>query len=137
MRDMDLAAASEPFDRHVGADIVRLCILLLLVYLIAVVAKVAWLRWRNRSARRPDESPWALMSYVFFAAIPWVQGLGRFGQPLNGPRTALTIAALVTGCIAAYETVTLQGWNWPPQRFYRVRRAMHLDAHHHRDGGAR
>jgi predicted neutral ceramidase superfamily lipid hydrolase len=121
---MDLtAAAREPFDRHLAADSVRLCILVLLVYLIAVVGKIAWLRFRRGGTRRPDQSPWALVSYVAFATIPWLQGLAKFGEPLNVPRTVITAIGLVTGAIAAYQTVTLQQWNWPPQRYLRDRAA--------------
>lgn len=132
MARMHVSAAvsprDEPFDRYLAADVMRLGILLLLVYLIAVVSKVAYLRWRNRKARRltAEQSPWALLSYVAFMLNPWFAGLGRFGQPLDVVRTVLTTLGLLFGVIAAYRMVTLQGWAWPPQRFYRTRRTLHL-----------
>lgn len=131
MPSMDTLAApaAEPFDGHLGADVIRLLILLALVYLIAVVVKIAWIRCRDRKIRPVDSQhgPWALLSYAAFLLNPWIAGLGRFGYPLDVVRTVVTSLGLVFGVIAAYKTVTLQGWNWPPQRFYRrTRHALHL-----------
>lgn len=107
-----------PFTEYAGDDVIRLIIVLLLTYLIAVAAKIAYVRLRRGVEWPPEESPWALLSYVMLACAATVQSTYRFGMPMEWVRTVPTMAALLFGAVAAYRQVTFEGWRW---RFHRRR----------------
>jgi hypothetical protein len=102
---------TRPFQDNLPEDIYRLIVIGMGIFLILLSLRVAFLRWKSPVGDRlRDSSPWALASYALFAAIPTIDGLQRFGEPLRWERSILYASALATGVIAAFGQVTFTMW---------------------------
>lgn len=90
------------------ADTYRLFVIFLGLILAMVCVKVAVTRLRDPS-QWGEGGPWALMSYGLFVFLPVINGLRRFGQPLDPWGTPIYMAAVICGMIAARH-IFRQAW---------------------------
>jgi len=101
----------EPFSGsdHYIADLIRLALLIPCIFLALTVIAVSYRRFRSA----PDSierarNGWALLSYGAFILVDAMFILDKFGNPLNIPRFLVTVVALGSGVIAAFQMFSLR-----------------------------
>lgn len=113
-------AQEQAFLDALPENIARLVLIAGGTLLILLCLRLAYLRARApRGDRLRDSSPFALLSYAAYAAIPTIEGYLRFGAPLTPWKFTLYLLAMSAGFVAAFSQITVRVWfgrGRPPAR---------------------
>jgi uncharacterized membrane protein YfcA len=111
----DLTPAAAAFGPFLVADITRLLLAAVGVFMVLLCLRVAWMRAKApQGSPLRERSPWALLSYACFCAIPTGHALDNLGQPPDMLLILPFAAALFSGLFAAFGQVTIRLWTQAP-----------------------
>jgi hypothetical protein len=110
--DASWFAQIEPFrgSENTADDVLRFLVVAPAMVLALIILRVAYLRFRSpKGSVERDRSGWGLLSYAMFILLTVVNGLQRFGYPLDWTRGILHVVALGAGIAAVVTTVQFNG----------------------------